>query len=198
MNEWSECLSILNIPYREIIDIIPYLSTPSDLMHWKSCGLPSDNLAVENAILLERFNRYPLIIDPSGQATLYILNKYSQQKIVQTSFLDVTFLKTLASSIRFGSPLLVQDVESIDPILNPVLNKELQKTGGRTLIRLGTEDIDFSPKFMIFLTTRNPFAVFAPDLCSRVTIVNFTVTPASLESQALSAILKVSLCEYLC
>jgi dynein heavy chain 1 len=104
--------------------------------------------------------------------------------------LDAAFLKTLASAIRFGSPLLVQDVESIDPILNPVLNRELQKTGGRTLIRLGSEDIDFSPKFLIFLATRNPFAVFAPDLCSRVTIINFTVTPASLESQALSAILK--------
>jgi dynein heavy chain 1 len=72
-----------------------------------------------------------------------------------------------------------------------VLNKELQKAGGRTLIRLGSEDIDFSPKFFIILTTRNPAARFAPDLCSRVTLVNFTVTPASLEAQTLSAILKM-------
>ena len=190
MAEWADSLHCLNIPFRVELEIVPYLSSPMDQMRWRSCGLPADELAVQNAILLERFDRYPLIIDPSGQATSFILNKYADQKIVQTSFLDAAFLKTLASAIRFGSPLLVQDVESIDPILNPVLNKELQKTGGRTLIRLGTEDIDFSPKFMIFLTTRNPFAVFAPDLCSRVTLVNFTVTPASLESQALSAILK--------
>ena len=190
MAEWSESLHSLGIPFRAELEIVPYLSSPSEQMHWKSCGLPADELALQNAILLERFNRYPLIIDPSGQATSFILNKYASQKIAQTSFLDASFLKTLASAIRFGSPLLVQDVESIDPILNPVLNKELQKTGGRTLIRLGTEDIDFSPKFLIFLTTRNPFAEFAPDLCSRVTVVNFTVTPASLESQALSAILK--------
>ena len=190
MADWSDSLHSLGIPYRAELEIVPYLSSPFQQMHWKSCGLPTDELALENAILLERFNRYPLIIDPSGQATSFILNKYANQKIAQTSFLDASFLKALASAIRFGSPLLVHDVESIDPILNPVLNKELQKTGGRTLIRLGTEDIDFSPKFMIILITRNPFAEFAPDLCSRTTIVNFTVTPASLESQVLSAILK--------
>jgi dynein heavy chain 1 len=153
-------------------------------------GLPSDDLATQNAILLERFNRYPLVIDPSGQAATHILTKYAEQKMVQTSFLDASFMKTLASAIRFGTPLLVQDVESMDPVLNPVLNKEVQRTGHRTLIRLGSEEIDFSPKFMVILLTRNPAARFAPDLCSRVTMVNFTVTPSSLESQALSAILK--------
>lgn len=71
----------------------------------------------------------------------------------------------------------------MDPVLNPLLNRELQRTGGRTLIRLGSEDIDYSPDFVLLLVTRNPAARFAPDLCSRVTIVNFTVTPASLQSQ---------------
>lgn len=79
--------------------------------------------------------------------------------------------------------LIIQDVETVDPVLNPLLNRELQRTGGRTLIRLGSEDIDFSPDFLLLLVTRNPGARFAPDLCSRVTIVNFTVTPASLQSQ---------------
>jgi len=108
----------------------------------------------------------------------------------KTSFLDSAFLKTLASCIRFGTPLLVQDVESIDPILNPILNREFQRTGGRTIIRLGSEDIDFSPKFVVIMATRNPSARFAPDLTSRVTMVNFTVTPASLQTQALSQILR--------
>lgn len=188
--EWCDTVEVLGIPYKKDLDIVSYLSTLSDQMLWRGYGLPSDELAVQNAILLERFHRFPLIIDPSGQATTFILSKYSSQKITQASFLDVSFLKTLASAIRFGTPLLVNDVESLDPILNPVLNKEFQKTGGRTLIRLGTEEIDYSPKFMIILATRNPLAHFPPDLCSRVTLVNFTVTPASLESQALSAILK--------
>ena len=187
---WTESLASLSIPHQPELDVLHYLSSPSDHIAWKAHGLPDDGLAVENALLLEHYNRYPLIIDPSGQAVQYLLNKFSALKIAMTSFLDASFLKTLASAIRFGTPLIVENVEAVDPVLNPILNRELQRAGGRTLIRLGTEDIDFSPRFFIVLSSRNPLAQFAPDVCSRVTLINFTVTPASLESQALAAILR--------
>lgn len=57
--------------------------------------------------------------------------------------------------MRFGTTLLVQDVESYDPILNPVLNREVKRTGGRILITIGDQDIDLSPAFKIFLFTRD-------------------------------------------
>ncbi|KAG7251430.1 hypothetical protein CRUP_005404, partial [Coryphaenoides rupestris] len=133
---------------------------------------------------------YPLIIDPSGQATEFIMNEYKDRKITRTSFLDDAFRKNLESALRFGNPLLVQDVESYDPILNPVLNREVRRTGGRVLITLGDQDIDLSPSFVIFLSTRDPTVEFPPDLCSRVTFVNFTVTRSSLQSQCLNKVLK--------
>ena len=80
----------------------------------------------------------------------------------------------------------VESVEKIDPILNPLLNREIQRTGGRTLVRIGSEEVDYSPKFRIILSTKNPAVQLTPDICSRVTLVNFTVTPDSLESQSLS------------
>ncbi len=83
-----------------------------------------------------------------------------------------------------------QDVENYDPILNPVLNRELRRTGGRVLITLGDQDIDLSPSFVIFLSTRDPTVEFPPDICSRVTFVNFTVTRSSLQSQCLNKVLK--------
>ncbi|VDL93852.1 unnamed protein product, partial [Schistocephalus solidus] len=117
---------------------LQYLSNPDERLRWQANALPNDELCVENAIILRRFNRYPLIIDPSGQATEFLLNEYKGKKIAKTSFLDDAFRKTLESSLRFGTPLLVQDVESYDPILNPVLNREVRRTGGRTLITLVT------------------------------------------------------------
>lgn len=136
-------------------------------------------------------------------------------------------------------------MESYDPILNPVLNREVRRTGGRVLITLGDQDIDLSPAFTIFLSTRdpsvrpsecsvtspkslsllyllNPYSPpsfsrspslsllplllkpsdspplvtpqveFAPDLCSRVTFVNFTVTRSSLQSQCLNRVRETS------
>ena len=61
---------------------------------------------------------------------------------------------------------------------------------GRVLITLGDQDIDLSPAFTIFLSTRDPTVEFPPDICSRVTFVNFTVTRSSLQSQCLNQVLK--------
>lgn len=58
--------------------------------------------------LLHLVLRYPLIIDPSGQATEFIMNEYKDRKITRTSFLDDAFRKNLESALRFGNPLLVQ------------------------------------------------------------------------------------------
>ena len=189
--EWSSHLGDANIKFKNELSLPEYLSTADDRLSWQSKSLPSDNLCIENAIMIKRFSRYPLIIDPTGQATSFLLNEYKDRKITVTSFLDEAFLKVLESALRFGNTLLIQDVEHLDPILNPVLNREIRRTGGRVLIRLGSQDIDFSPSFTMFLSTRDPSVEFSPDICSRVTFVNFTMTRSSLQSQSLDQVLKV-------
>ncbi|VDN16966.1 unnamed protein product, partial [Dibothriocephalus latus] len=144
ISTWAIHLKAADIQFRQDLARVEYLSNPDERLRWQANALPNDELCVENAIILRRFNRYPLIIDPSGQATEFLLNEYKGKKIAKTSFLDDAFRKTLESSLRFGTPLLVQDVESYDPILNPVLNREVRRTGGRTLITLGDQDIDLS------------------------------------------------------
>ncbi|CAH8501365.1 unnamed protein product [Schistosoma guineensis] len=187
---WCQHLQSVGIHFRNDLALVEYLSNPDERLRWQANALPDDELCVENAIILRRFNRYPLIIDPSGQATEFLVNEYKSKKIMKTSFLDDAFRKTLESALRFGTPLLVQDVESYDSILNPVLNREVRRTGGRTLITIGDQDIDLSPTFRIFLSTRDPSVDFPADVCSRVTFVNFTVTRGSLQSQCLNAALK--------
>jgi len=139
---------------------------------------------------MKNFNRFPLVIDPSDQAVRFIVNHYADKKIQKTSFADDGFMKHLETAIRFGLPLLVQDVERIDPVLNSVLNKEVQKQGGRILIRVGDKEIDYIETFTLHMVTRDSTAQFTPDLCSRVTFVNFTVTPSSLQNQCLNIFLK--------
>lgn len=189
-DDWLEQLSQSGIQYKAHNPITEYLSTADERVKWQEHGLPVDDLCTENAIILKRFNRYPLIIDPSGQATEFLRNENPERRLTVTSFLDDSFIKLLESSLRFGNPLLIQDAEHLDPVLNHVLNKEYQKTGGRVLIQLGKQEIDFSPTFKLYLSTRDPSADFAPDICSRTTFVNFTVTRSSLQTQALNDVLK--------
>lgn len=190
VQKWQDRLVTANVKCKEDLSIIEYLSNPQERLEWQSNNLPDDDLCVENAVMIKKFNRYPLIIDPSGQATDFLMTHYKERKIIRTSFLDDSFLKNLESALRFGNALLVEDVESMDPVLNSVLNREIFKTGGRVMITLGDKEIDFSPTFTIFLATRDPTVHFTPDLCSRVTFVNFTVTHSSLTTQCLGKILK--------
>lgn len=187
---WSDHLESAGIAYKSDLSFIEYLSTADERLQWQAESLPSDHLSVENAIMLQRFNRYPLVIDPTGQAVAFLATHYQGRKIATTSFLDEAFLKNLESALRFGTALLIQDVERLDPILNPILNRELRRTGGRVLVRLGSQDIDFSPSFTLFLSTRDSSIDFTPDISSRVTFANFTMTRASLQSQSLTQVLR--------
>jgi len=170
--KWRTSLDVLGIEYREGLGMVESLSTASQRLQWESMGLQDDSLSMENGVILDECVRFPLVIDPSGQAIEFLMNKFKDQKIQCTSFLDKAFMKTLAGAVRFGTTLLIENVETIDPVLNPILNKEIQKTGGRSLVRIGTEDVDYSPKFNVILSTKDPAAKLTPDLCSRVTLVN--------------------------
>lgn len=192
LKKWKSFVTLSKVPFKKDISIIEYLTSPSERIIWQSKGLPADDLCVQNAIILKRYNRYPLIIDPAGQAIDFVINLYSdgERKLSRTSFMDEGFMKQLETSLRFGIPILIQDVEKIEPILNSVLNKETTKQGGRTIIRLGDQTVDFNADFKLFMITRNSEARFTPDLCSRVTFVNFTVTKSSLENQFINIYLK--------
>ncbi|CAM1511285.1 Fc.00g087980.m01.CDS01 [Cosmosporella sp. VM-42] len=190
MDDWFHQLHLSGVQYKSPNPVTEYLSTADERLGWQDNTLPVDDLCTENAIILKRFNRYPLIIDPSGRVTEFLQRECKDRRLTVTSFLDDTFTKQLESSLRFGNPILIQDAEHLDPILNHVLNKEYQKTGGRVLIQLGKQEIDFSPAFKIYLSTRDPSATFAPDICSRTTFVNFTVTQSSLQTQSLNDVLK--------
>jgi len=191
INSVKDVLQKFQIQYQDSLNVVQYLASPSDQQSWKKSGLPEDDLCLENAIILERFNRYPLVVDPSGQATRFLLDYYKHKKIVPASFLDDSFLKKLQSALKFGNILLIEEVENMDPILNPVLNQEFEKIAAGQVIRLGDQTLDFNPQFKMFLVTRDPTMNFPPDLCSRVTFVNFSVTPSSLEAQCKNKILKV-------
>ena len=70
---------------------LQYLSTADERLQWQANALPTDELCTENAIMLKRYNRYPLIIDPSGQATEFIMNEYKAKKITKTRYAKTQF-----------------------------------------------------------------------------------------------------------
>ncbi|GFH16496.1 dynein heavy chain 7, axonemal, partial [Haematococcus lacustris] len=80
--------------------------------------------------------------------------------------------------------------EALDPALEPVLQKAVFKQGGRSLIRLGDSDVDYDPNFKLFITTKVANPHYLPEVCIKVTIINFTVTMKGLEDQLLGEVVR--------
>ena len=64
--EWRDALEKSGIKYRDEVSLLEFLSKPTERLTWQSNNLPTDDLCIENAVILKYYNRYPLIIDPSG------------------------------------------------------------------------------------------------------------------------------------
>ncbi len=49
--------------------------------------------------------------------------------------------------------------------------------GTRLCVRLGDSEVDYDPRFRLYLTTRLPNPHYVPEVCIKVNLINFTVTP---------------------
>jgi dynein heavy chain 1 len=79
LHNWREYLESAGINFRNEMSLIEFLSKPSERLNWQTHNLPSDELCTENAIILSNFHRYPLILDPAGQALEFIVSFYKVQ-----------------------------------------------------------------------------------------------------------------------
>lgn len=50
------------------------------------------------------------------------------------------------------------------------------KRGGQLLLRLGDSDVPYSDEFRFFITTKLANPHYMPEVCIKVTTINFTVT----------------------
>jgi len=98
-----------------------------------------------------------------------------------------TFLREISASVNNGYPVLVEDVlEHVDPGLDPILmHSEFMGDGGMKQIKLGEAVQDYDDNFKLYMTTKMPNPHYPPEVCIKVTLINFTVTFEGLEEQLL-------------
>jgi dynein heavy chain len=104
---------------------------------------------------------------------------------------DAKFITKVDPCIRNGQPILLENVEeTLDPQLEPVLAKDVFKSGGIDNIKIGGENIPYNKDFKFFITTKLANPHYLPEICIKVTLINFTVTPEGLEDQLLVEVVK--------
>lgn len=179
------------IPCREHFNFSMLCSKPNQVREWQGNALPTDKVSTENAILVARNNRWPLLIDPQLQAVGWIKKSYPIDKLEHIQQSDPHMVQAMENCIRMGKCLLIDGIgEDLNPTLDPVLQKMTFEHGDDVLIRIGNKDIPYHDDFRLFLCTKLSHPHFLPDICIKVNIINFTVTHDGLEDQLLGTVVK--------
>ncbi|XP_028285542.1 dynein heavy chain 2, axonemal [Parambassis ranga] len=188
---WMKEVRDLEIPCTTGFSFSVFMSKPTTVREWNIQGLPSDAFSTENGVIATRGNRWPLMVDPQSQALNWISKMEMERglKVIDLQMPD--YLRVLENAIQFGNPVLMQNVqEALDPSLNPILNKSIKRLGGRLLLKLGDKELEYSPDFRFYITTKMPNPHYTPEISSVTTIVNFAVKEQGLEAQLLGTVVR--------
>ncbi len=190
VDKWVARCKELKIPCSDF-NLIKALAEPVVVRKWQIDGLPADDFSTENGLFTTLGRRWPLMIDPQGQANRWIRNRFAESNLQIIKLTEKEFLRTLENGIRYGAPVLLENIgEELDPSLEPVLLKQVFKKAGQFLLRLGDTDVPYSDEFKFMITTKLANPHYMPEICIKVTVCNFTVTMKGLEDQLLVDVIK--------
>jgi len=88
------------IPCSDGFSLKDTLGNAVTIRSWIINRLPNDSFSIENAIMLTKSNRWPLMIDPQGQANKWIkkLEELNGLKVVKQS--QANFIRILENAIQ--------------------------------------------------------------------------------------------------
>ncbi|XP_030756931.1 dynein heavy chain 10, axonemal [Sitophilus oryzae] len=189
--DWLQDLEDRKIPLTLPFRLERNLTTDVQVSQWVSESLPPDELSIQNGILTMRGSRFPLCIDPQQQALNWVRKREEKNNMKVLSFNDSDFLKHLDMSIKYGAPVLFQDVDDyIDPVVENVIQKNLKTVAGRVFVILGDKEVDWDPNFRLYMTTKFSNPLFNPSVYASAIVINYAVTLSGLEDQLLSVVVR--------
>ena len=192
---WKLMLRDLKIQYSEkTFSLQNVLSNQLIRANWTNQEkLPNDPFSIDNAIILKNSTRWPLLIDPQMQGNKWIKCMENTKNLMtlkpSLSVNDLTM--RLENCISIGVPVLLENIgEIIDPLFESVLQNKRVKQGGSWKLKMGEKLIDYSNDFRFYMTTKLDRPHYTPEICVKVTLLNFVVTPEGLEDQMLNIVVK--------
>ena len=71
---WVEMCKTGNIPRSATFNFTNVLGDPVKIREWLIAGLPNDSFSIDNGVIVANARRWPLMIDPQGQANKWVRN----------------------------------------------------------------------------------------------------------------------------
>jgi dynein heavy chain len=174
------------------LKLVNFLSNPIEVLNWSIQGLPKDETSVTNGILINKSQRWPLMIDPQGRANKFIKNvgKTLPLGIEVIKANSPNLIRQLEQAIQLGKWVLLENLGLfIDPLLEPVLLQKIFSLSGGKAISLGDKMIPYNDNFKFLMSTSLQNPEYSPEVFAKVTVINFCITRAGLEEHLLAQIM---------
>ncbi|CAD8108771.1 unnamed protein product [Paramecium sonneborni] len=182
-------LKELDIPFSENYSLSTTLENQIVIRDWVICGLPNDAISIDNGVIVTRADRWPLMIDPQGQANKWLKQFNKELKVMR--FTEQHFLKGLQQCISSGYEVLLEEVEEkLEPSIDSVLQKQIIEIEGRKLIKVGDQKVDYHNQFKLYFTTKIANPQYLPEVFIKTTVINFSITFEGLCDQLLGDVMK--------
>lgn len=158
------------------------LGIGTKIQQWKIDNLPDEDFAVDNGIIMDNSDRWPLMLDPQMQGNNWIKTMEKEDLHSVKPTMDAkTMNRVLEICIPQGYPIILEDAtEEFDPLIEPLLGKQIDKKGQMWTLKLGDTPIEYSRDFRFYVTTKLPKPHYSPEVCVKVTMLNFQVTEKGL------------------
>ncbi|SCO60367.1 dynein heavy chain, putative [Plasmodium berghei] len=156
-------------------------------------GLTLNSVCIENNIILENSEKFPIIIDPQMESLKWLINNQKEKsaKLIITDINDKMLYKQIEECISYGYSIIIENAdEYIDNTLYNVISKNIIKRKSNYYININDKEIIFHPDFYIILHTQLSNPHYQPEIQSTCSLINFTVTPDDLEEHLLSITLQ--------
>jgi hypothetical protein len=192
LENWKLFLMKESIKSNSAFTIAQSLGNEGIIRDWIVKGLPNDMHSVENALIITQNEQcHPLLIDPQLSGTKW-LRAIDVDRLVILRFDQSDFLQRLKSCISFGIPVLIENVGmKLDPLIDPILSHEFVNVDGQKRVAIGGEYINYSEQFRLYISTKYPNPHYSPEVCSQVTLINFTTTQDGLTDLLLNNLIEV-------
>ena len=122
IKDWADLCKNRKIPCADNPSLLRTLGDPVVIRQWNAQGLPTDSFSVDNAIVVFNSRRWPLMIDPQGQANKWIRSLERENALKVVKLTQSQYMRTIENAVQFGAPILLENVgEILDPTLEPLL-----------------------------------------------------------------------------
>ena len=88
-------------------DFTQFLTNPSETQNWLSHSLPHDTTSIESAVLVHNTRKWPLLIDPQGQALKWISEMEKANGVTIVKSADVNCLTIIEEAVQLGKAVVI-------------------------------------------------------------------------------------------